>query len=210
MFTYFIISNLSETLSPKSILISILLFFLFLSLNGCGSRFPESKEFIKSYALLNQDSSKVVFPNDFKNKIVVMGFMFTNCPDVCPLTTNKMRLIQEKVKDEGLEDIEFAELSFDPMRDKPWVLKKYAEIRDLDMHNFQFLTGEDEQIKSILKRVNVVAYAEDTTYTDEGEPIYFFMHTDRIILIDREGNIRKEYPGSHIDINEITEDIKHL
>ncbi|MGE5810150.1 MAG: SCO family protein, partial [Ignavibacteria bacterium] len=73
-----------------------------------------------------------------------------------------------------------------------------------------FLTGEADQIKSILKRVNVAAFAEDTSYTDDGEPIYFFAHTDRIILIDQDGRIRKEYPGSHIDINEITEDIKHL
>lgn len=152
----------------------------------------------------------MIFPDDFKNKVVVMGFIFTNCPDVCPITTNKMRLIQQKIKDEGITDVEFAELSFDPERDKPSVLKQYAEIRELDLHNFQFLTGEEDQIKSILKRVNVVAFAEDTTYMDDGEPIYFFGHTDRIILIDQDGKIRKEYPGSHIDINEITEDIKHL
>lgn len=152
----------------------------------------------------------MIFPDDFKNKIVVMAFIFTNCPDVCPITTNKMRLIQQKIIDDGITNVEFAGLSFDPVRDKPSVLKQYAEIRELDLHNFQFLTGEADQIKSILKRVNVAAFAEDTSYTDDGEPIYFFVHTDRIILIDQEGRIRKEYPGSHIDINEITEDIKHL
>jgi protein SCO1/2 len=190
----------------------LLLFLLFtlLSFTGCESRFPKKKEFIKSYSLLNQDSSKVIFPEDFKNKIVVMGFIFTNCPDVCPITTNKMRLIQQKIKDDGITNVEFAGLSFDPERDKPSVLKQYAEIRELDLHNFQFLTGEADQIKSIIKRVNVASFAEDTSYTDDGEPIYFFSHTDRIILIDQEGRIRKEYPGSHIDINEITEDIKHL
>jgi len=189
-----------------------LLFLLFtlLSFAGCESRFPKKKEFIKSYSLLNQDSSKVIFPDDFKNKIVVIGFIFTNCPDICPITTNKMRLIQQKIKDDGITNVEFAGLSFDPERDKPSVLKQYAEIRELDLHNFQFLTGETDQIKSILKRVNVAAFAEDTSYTDDGEPVYFFVHTDRIILIDQEGRIRKEYPGSHIDINEITEDIKHL
>jgi protein SCO1/2 len=179
-------------------------------LTGCESRFPINKEFIKSYTLLNQDSTGVIFPDDFKHKIVVMGFIFTNCPDVCPITTNKMRLIQEKINDEGIKDIEFAELSFDPERDKPYVLKQYAEIRNLDLHNFQFLTGKEDQIKSILRRANVVAFVEDTSYTEDGEPIYFYTHTDRIILIDQEGRIRKEYPGSHIDINEIAEDIKHL
>jgi protein SCO1/2 len=168
------------------------------------------KDFIKSYTILNQDSSKVVFPSDFKNKIVVMGFIFTNCPDVCPLTTNKMRLIREKIKTGGISNVEFAALSFDPHRDKPWVLKEYARIRELDQDDFQFLTGEEAQIKSLLRRVNVTAFAEDTSYTDDGEAVYFFAHTDRIILIDQDGKIRKEYPGSKADIEEITEDIKYL
>ncbi len=191
-----------------SILLSLLLILLLFT--GCESRFPKKKEFIKSYTLINQDSSRISFPGYFKDKIVVMGFIFTNCPDVCPITTNKMRLIQEKIKDEGISNVEFAALSFDPERDKPSVLKEYAEIREIDLVNFHFLTGEKKQIESFLRRVNVVAFVEDTSYTDDGEAVYFFAHTDRIILIDQEGKIRKEYPGSRADIKEITEDIKHL
>jgi protein SCO1/2 len=80
----------------------------------------------------------------------------------------------------------------------------------MNLNNFQFLTGEENQIKSFLKRVNVTVFVEDTSYTDDGEAVYFFAHTDRIILIDQEGRIRKEYPGSKVDIKEITEDIKYL
>jgi protein SCO1/2 len=201
---------LPKIIFQKSVLILLLLLFSFLFFTGCENRFPEKKEFIKSYTFLNQDSSKISFPGYYKDKIVVMGFIFTNCPDVCPITTNKMRLIQERIKEEGINNVEFAALSFDPQRDMPSVLKEYARIREMDLKNFQFLTGEENQIKSFLKRVNVTVFVEDTSYTDDGEAVYFFAHTDRIILIDQEGRIRKEYPGSKADIKEITEDIKYL
>jgi protein SCO1/2 len=201
---------LPKIIFQKSVLILLLLLFSFLFFTGCESRFPEKNEFIKSYTFLNHDSSKISFPGYYKDKIVVMGFIFTNCPDVCPITTNKMRLIQERIKEEGINNVEFAALSFDPQRDMPSVLKEYARIREMDLKNFQFLTGEENQIKSFLKRVNVTVFVEDTSYTDDGEAVYFFAHTDRIILIDQEGRIRKEYPGSKVDIKEITEDIKYL
>jgi protein SCO1/2 len=60
------------------------------------------------------------------------------------------------------------------------------------------------------KAMNFVAAAGDTSYTEDGMPYYFFVHTDRISLIDQEGKIRKNYKGSRIDINEIIKDIKTI
>jgi len=145
-----------------------------------------------------------------KGKTTVIGFIFTNCPDICPLTTNNMRLVQEKLKSENIEGIEFISLSFDPKHDSPSTLSKFAEIRDLDLSNWCFLTGEQAVIDSLLKRSGVFAVPGDTSVTSDGEEMVFYIHTDRISLIDREGRIRANHFGSKADIDEIVEDIKTL
>jgi protein SCO1 len=192
------------------ILISFLSISLFSFLAGCGKSFSKNEKIASSFKLINQDSSGVIFPDDFSNKVIVMGFIYTNCPDICPLTVHNMQLIQEKLKKEGRDDVDFVALSFDPDRDKPYVLKKYADVRGINLSNFEFLTGNKIEIDSLLKIMNVFAFHGDTTKGPNGENFYYMTHTDRISLIDRNGNIREDYSGSHVDINRLIEDIKSL
>lgn len=186
----------------------ILLLFVFAS--GCNNPLPEEKKINGTFTLLNQDSSEVNFPDRFKGKILVTGFIFTNCPDICPMTIHNMQLIQKELAKEKIKNVEFAAVSFDPLRDTPEVLSKQAELREVDLSNFNFLTGNKNRIDSLLDAMNIFAFTDDTTYTESGEPVYFFVHTDRITLVDQQGSIRKEYSGSKINIDEIISDIKYL
>jgi protein SCO1/2 len=190
-----------------------LLFFVLLStfaFIGCKNSLPEERKINGSFSLLNQDSSDVIFPDHFKGKILVAGFIFINCPDICPMTIHNMQLIQKELAKQDIPDVEFAAVSFDPLRDTPSVLKKQAKLREVDLSNYCFLTGNKERIDSLLSEMKIVAFTGDTTYTESGDPVYFFVHTDRITLIDKEGSIRKEYSGSRINFDEIISDIKYL
>ena len=182
-----------------------------LSLYSCQSKFPE-KEFVgnSSESLFNQDSAMVDFPKKYKGKILLVSFIFTNCPDICPLTTHNLQLIQQKVKEEKIGNVSFAAISFDPERDAPLALKNFAEVRNLDLSNYNLFSGKRENIKSLMETFHIVAIANDTTFTDDGEPVYFFTHTDRIALVDQDQNIRKSYKGSEINLEEIINDIKNL
>jgi protein SCO1/2 len=188
----------------------LIIFLLFVFLSGCNNPLPEEKMINGSFTLLNQDSSRVNFPDRFKGKILVTGFIFTNCPDICPMTIHNMQLIQKELAKEKIKNVEFAAVSFDPLRDTPEVLSKQAELREVDLSNFNFLTGNKNRIDSLLDAMNIFAFTDDTTYTESGEPVYFFVHTDRITLVDQQGSIRKEYSGSKINIDEIISDIKYL
>lgn len=191
-----------------TIFISAILLALLIS---CGENFPAIEDLSTSrYSLVNQDEKRIYFPEFVKGKIVVAGYIFTNCPDICPLTTNNMRLIQERLKKEEIRNVQFVSVSFDPMYDTPEVLKKFAEIRNLDLSNWTFLTGEKQTIDKLMKHVGVVAVPGDSTVFPSGKVTYYYIHTDRIQLIDPEGKIRKNYPGSTINIEEIVEDIKSL
>ena len=116
-----------------------------------------------SYSLLNQDSVQTNFPDLIKNKIGIVGYIFTNCPDICPLTTNNMRLIRERIENENIKNVEFVSISFDPEVDKPSVLKKFSELHSVDFDNWQFLTGEKSVIDNLIKEVGVVAFVGDST-----------------------------------------------
>ncbi|MEJ2617220.1 MAG: SCO family protein [Ignavibacteriaceae bacterium] len=196
---------------PSKYILIVFITVLFFSFwAGCGRNLPVEKSIRTSFQLINQDSNKVVFPNHFKGNITVMSFMYTNCPDVCPMTTNNLRLLQEQLKKDNVKGVQFAEVSFDPDRDTPSILKKYADVRNIDEKNFQLLTGNKDVIDSLLKVMNIYAIPADTINYDNGGFTYSFIHTDRITLLDRESRIRKEYKGSIVDQKEILEDIKSL
>ena len=187
------------------ILISVLI------LSGCKSRFDKDEPLgRKNITLISQDSVQINFPQDFSGKTMLMGFMFTNCPDVCPMISHNLQLVQAKAKEKGIKDVNFVLITFDPERDKPWILNEYAGVRDIDKSNYKLLTGNKGDINTLMKKMQFVAIPGDTSKTSDGDLIYFFTHTDRVYLIDKENKIRKEYRGSKLNIAEVIDDIHSL
>lgn len=208
-----LIDNFTGVMNNKNklILLAVLILTLILILSGCKKEFEPIKDLSnQQFVLLTQDSTRVTFPGFIKGKYTVMGFIFTNCPDICPLTTNNMRLIQEQLNKRDIKNVEFVSLSFDPEVDRPHVLKKYAELRDLDLSHWAFLTGNKSTTDSLIKSAGVFAVPSDTSTTPSGEDIIFYVHTDRIALINPEGQIIKNYFGSKINIEEIVNDIEDV
>jgi len=190
-----------------SILLSV---FIFLSIS-CKEKLPLDKDLTKkSYNLINQEGEAVLFPEIIKGRITVMGFIFTHCPDICPMTTHNMYLTEKQIKANGIDDVKFVALSFDPDRDSPEVLKEFAEIRELDFNSWTLLTGERTTVYELLKRFDVKAIKTDESVDEEGNSEYSMMHTDRISLIDENGRLRKNYKGSTLNVEELVNDIKTL
>jgi protein SCO1 len=190
------------------------LFLLLISglfLTGCEKSFDRNDRLgNKNFPLLSQDSTIINFPQDLKGKPFLLGFIFTNCPDVCPLTSHNFQMVQEEAKNAGIKGVNFVLISFDPDRDKPGVLKEYANLRSLDESNFKLLTGDKDTIRALMRKMQVVAVSGDTTKTPDGDLIYFFIHTDRAFLIDKDNRIRTEYRGSKLDVSGVVKDLKTL
>lgn len=190
---------------------SIILTVILLLSISCKDKLPLDKDLTKkSYNLINQEGEEVVFPEIIKGQITVMGFIFTHCPDICPMTTHNMYLTDKELKEDGFVDVKFVALSFDPDRDTPEVLKKFAEVRELDFKSWTLLTGEISTVNELLKRFDVKAIKTDESIDEDGNSEYSMMHTDRISLIDENGRLRKNYKGSTINIEELVNDIKTL
>lgn len=194
----------------KKIFLYGILFCSVVFITGCSSK-PDVIHDLsnKDYKLIDTDSSVVHFPGDFKGKTVVLGFIYTHCPDICPMTTHNISLVKKELDKQGASDMAYVDISFDPDRDSPAVLKKYADVRGINTNQFRFLTGDKSVIKSLLKDCNIYAIPGDTTVTD-GDTSYFFIHTDRISVMDPEGKIRAEYKGSTANRTELIKDINRI
>ena len=187
------------------------LIFILIILGGCGSNLPVETDLSNlHFKMVNQDSTAIIFPDYLKGKAAILGLIYTNCPDICPLITNNMQRIQRRLIKEGMSNVNFVTVSFDPERDKPSVLKEFAALREINSSHWQFLTGSQPDIDSLRRKLKFLAIAGDTTKTSSGKLSYSFVHTDRIYLIDKNMRVRKYYKGSEVDLDEITTDVKKL
>ena len=161
-----------------------------------------------SFALVNQDSTSIAFPKDFRGDILVVGFIYTHCPDVCPIITAKLSNINREL--ENSEGVHFAEISFDPARDTPSVLKKYMQSFNLDPQKFTMLTGDSVTVDSALNKMDILAKISYVKNSEEGQQSYLMNHTNRILVMDQQGRVRFEYPGSVVPERTVIEDINRL
>ncbi|MCX8105846.1 MAG: SCO family protein [Ignavibacterium album] len=195
-------------------LIKYFLLIIFLNLlvvTGCYKHFPLNQDISRTQnRFLNQDSVEVQFPELTKNKITLMAMIYTHCPDICPMTTHNMQLIESKLSKDELENVRFVVITFDPNRDTPDVLKKFAEIRDIDFSRWSLLSGDEQNTKEAMLKFDIKAVPADSSYDAEGNLSYYIVHTDRLSLIDQNGLLRKNYVGSIVDVNEVVNDIKYL
>jgi len=137
-----------------------------------------------------------------------MGFIYTNCPDICSFITANVKKVYEELDDPA--DTQFILVTFDPERDTPDVLKNYAQSFDMDREPFHFLTGSPDLIEQFMERVSVRIQESYSKETEEGERLYFLNHSDKILLINENSELIFDYGGSMTPVNIITEDLEKL
>lgn len=109
--------------------------------------------YFPNVALVTDEGETVRFFDDIiKGKIVSINFIYTSCPDSCPLETAQLVRVQDLLGDRMGKDIFFYSISVDPEVDTPEVLKEYKERFGA---NWTFLTGEDADIIEIRKKLGL-------------------------------------------------------
>ena len=110
-------------------------------------------------SLTTQDGKKVRFFDDLiKDKVVMINFIYTNCPDVCSVETARLVNVREILGDRIGKDIFMYSITIDPDHDTPEVLKRYKEKFGIGS-GWTFLTGNEDDI--LLLRKNLGLYLED-------------------------------------------------
>lgn len=154
--------------------------------------------------LLTDQSNNQVTPADFEDKIYVASFIFTTCQGICPAMTGNLK----SVYTEFLVDDEIKLLSHSvmPEIDSVPVLKAYAEKYDIKNSNkWHFTTASRKHIYELARMQYFAA-----TDSGDGGP-NDFVHTENVVLIDKEKRLRGFYDGTDFDeIDRLKNDIVRL
>jgi protein SCO1 len=157
--------------------------------------------------LVNQNGETFNFGEDKKLKLV--EFIYTNCPDICPTTTQKMVQLKNDLEKSNVfgKEIEFVTITIDPYRDTPGVLQKYMNAFEIpNSDNWIFLTGDPENIKVDQKKIREVAESLQFQYKDPGNGQ--FVHTSFTYLIDENNKYISKFPmGEEFNKQEVYEEI---
>ncbi len=157
---------------------------------------------IADFKLINQNG-EIVTQENYKDKIYVADFFFTTCQTICPIMTDHMKEIQDRLKDDS--DVLLLSHSVTPKIDSVARLKKYAIAKGVDDAKWNLVTGDKKQIYDLARKSYLAAKSDG-----DGGP-YDMVHTENFVLIDKKKQIRGFYDGTNPeDIDRLLEDIKVL
>ncbi|MBK6609553.1 MAG: SCO family protein [Sphingobacteriales bacterium] len=138
-----------------------------------------------------------------RNKIVVADFFFANCPGPCPKMAHQFKRIQTEYLNDP--DILLVSHTVDPDRDTIEALNNYANRFEADSSKWLFVTGEKKALYDFYR----YGYFVTATPGDGGE--HDFIHTEKFVLVDKQGVIRGFYNGTdEAEVNRLMYDIKVL
>ncbi|MFN3376966.1 MAG: SCO family protein [Burkholderiaceae bacterium] len=138
---------------------------------------------------------------DFRGKVVVVFFGFTQCPDVCPTSMQELAEVKRQLGSDG-DRLQGIFITVDPERDTPQVLKEYMGNFD---PSFLALRGEPAQLAAVAKDFKIYYKKVDgktpTSYTmDHSAGSYMYDPSGRLRLYHRYGS----------GIQVLTEDVRTL
>jgi protein SCO1 len=158
--------------------------------------------------LITQNKEPYRFGDDNK-KLKLVEFIYTHCPDICPTTTQKMNKLKADLqkKDVFGKKVEFLTITIDPYRDTPEELRNYMNSFEIeDDGNWTFLTGDKNNIKEELKKIEEVANAFKFQYRDPGNG--FFIHSTFTFLVDENNKFVAKFPmGEDFNKEEVAKSI---
>ena len=138
-------------------------------------------EYARSLSLPDQNGQPRTLA-DFKGKVTVVFFGYTQCPDVCPTTMAELAQVKKALGKDG-ERVQGVFVSIDPERDTPAVLKAYMAGFD---PSFIALRGTPEQTTAAAKEFKVF-FAKVPGRTDGA---YTMDHTAGSYVFDTQGRVR--------------------
>lgn len=139
------------------------------------------KKRVPDFKFVNQDGDTIT-NEDYLGKVYVVEFFFSTCPSICPIMNANLINVQKQF--ENNKDFGIASFTIDPAHDTPEVLKEYKNDHGITSKNWNFLTGEREDIYKVANQGFGIFANQDETVPGG------FAHSGLFALIDKKGYIR--------------------
>ncbi|HLP21791.1 MAG TPA: SCO family protein [Chitinophagales bacterium] len=166
-----------------------------------GKPFMDSVYHVIPNAKFETQSGDSLELDSLRGTIYVADFFFASCPGICPKMSNSLERVQEGfIKDDNFKIISF---TVDPERDTVNVLRRYAGDHNAIPGKWYFLRHNKETVFKLAKDGFFVTAKDD----EDGGP-EAFVHSEKLVLVDGDGNIRNYYSGvDSLTVNAMMSDI---
>ncbi len=139
--------------------------------------------------------------DSLRGNIYVADFFFASCPGICPKLSRSLERVQGAfIKDDNFKIVSF---SVDPERDSVNALRRYAALHNAIPGKWYFLRTDKQTVFTLAESgFKVTARPDDGTGAED------FIHSEKLVLIDKDGNIRGYYSGVDTTrVNQLMSDI---
>jgi protein SCO1/2 len=161
-----------------------------------------NNHFIADFAFTNQNG-KTITQKDYEGKIYVADFFFTTCPTICPMMTDNMVWLQEKIKNNP--KVLLLSHSVTPDIDSVPVLKAYAQRKGVLDSKWNLVTGDKKDIYYIARKSYLAVK------TGKPSELYDMVHTENFVLVDEKRRVRGFYDGTkREEVEKLLTDINFL
>ena len=157
---------------------------------------------VPAFQMRDQDGNAFT-ERELRGRTAIVSFMFTSCPDVCPILTTKLSGVRTNLMVQR-EQLRFVSISVDPEKDTPAVLKDFAKKHGADYPDWRFVAGPIEQLREV-----VVQGFKQSLERGDGSP-NGIMHGTHLVLIDKAGMIRGFYRSDEEGLLLIARDARRL
>ena len=153
--------------------------------------------------------------SDYDGQVLVVSFIYSRCPDVCPIVSSNLRWITQELSDDYGTNFSIISVTVDPWWDTQSVLGEYATLRNL---SWPHLTGEVSVLEPIWEsfHVGLQTYANTTYEEDSNEtsgrhhPDYLVDHSTATIILDKEHKQRVRWNDLDWEPTLFAEDVQQL
>ena len=162
-----------------TIITGCLVIFLFIMLPIFLSVQNKKDEYVASFKgsnfSLKDMNDNEITEKSFDGPLTLIFFGFTHCPDICPMTLNKLDIVLDKIDKSNKKKLKVFFISVDPERDTPEVVKDYLSSFD---EKFVGITGDPEKIFLLSRSWGIIS---QKIFLDDGQ--YNVDHSSPIIIL---------------------------
>jgi len=179
----------------------LLLWLRHVEVRALAQRTVSSYGTVPNFQLVNQEGQPFGSAQ-LAGKIWIADFIYTSCPGPCPMISTRMSELQKPLEK---TDVHLVSFSVDPEKDTPDVLRGYAEKLHAEPERWDFLTGRKSAIYNLSHNDFKLAVSDGSD--EAGIPV----HSTRMVLVDRHGEIRGYYETTDADaVTKLLADTSHL
>ncbi len=159
---------------------------------------------VKEFTLESIYTEEYQINND---KIKLVAFFYMKCPDICPMTMSDLKILQNKLKDQGLfgSKVEIVAITLDPINDSKENLLQYADHFNVDQTGWYILRGSEKEIEAVARQFQMVYKKDENGFVTHGTNMY---------LVDTKNTIRSIHEmaigDKNVNVEEILKNIELL